>query len=541
MNCSRWHHAARAAIALCAILLCCTLGIAHAKQAAQAKYVILLIGDGMGMAQRNAAELYLAAQKGDTTPGIVKLNMSQLPVQGATTTYSIDSLITDSAAAGTAMACGVKTTNRGLGVDGKNVPVTSIAEMARDKGVKVGIVSTVSLDHATPGAFYAHQPSRKNYYEIGLELAASRMDYFAGGGFLDPAGKKSKLEGEKRNVVDAIRGGGFRYVNDATEFRALKSGKERVVFVNPRLQDEQAMPYAMDAAPGDVSLAEMTRKGLELLDNPKGFFLMVEGGKVDWACHANDAVSSITDVLAFDAAVAEAMQFLRKHPNDTLVIVTGDHETGGMSIGFAGTKYDSYHTRLKHQKISYIAFDEKFAAFRKANPQGKFEDVLPMVKENFGLAVLSDAERVALPKEGDAAGMVLKDYEVAELRAAFDRSMQGGDRKALSEQDYLLYGEYEPFTVTITHLLNQKSGISWTTYSHTGVPVLTSAGGVGAERFGGFYDNTDIFARMAETMGLKAPMKAGDKPAAKADAGGTVTGPIVSQSVGQPAQAVAAN
>lgn len=503
MNCLRRCKTAQLAIVLSIFLLTWATGLAQAGQDQHAKYVILLIGDGMGMAQRNAAELYLAAQKGDATPGIVKLNMSQLPVQGVTTTYSIDSLITDSAAAGTAMACGVKTTNRGLGVDGKNVPVTSVAEMARDNGMKVGIVTSVSLDHATPAAFYAHQPSRKNYYEIGLELAASRMDYFAGGGFLDPTGKKSKMEGVKTNVVDAVRAGGFRYVNNTQDFRALKPGKDRVVFVNPRLQDEQAMTYAMDAARDDVSLAEMTRKGFELLDNPKGFFMMVEGGKVDWACHANDAVSSITDVLAFDAAVAEAMQFMAKHPGETLVIVTGDHETGGMSIGFAGTKYDSYHTRLKHQKISYVAFDEKFSAFRKANPQAKFEDVLPLVKENFGLVVPTGAEAASASGGSDAAGMVLKPFEVDELRAAFDRSMKGGDRSKQSDQDYLLYGEYEPFTITITHLLNQKSGIAWTTYSHTGVPVLTSAGGVGAGRFGGFYDNTDIFTRMAEALGLK--------------------------------------
>ena len=99
------------------------------------------------------------------------------------------------------------------------------------------------------------------------------MDYFAGGGFLDPSGKKSKAEGTKINVLDAVRAGGFDYVNNAEAFRALKPGSGRVVFVNPRLQDEQAMPYAMDAGKGDVSLAEMTRKGLELLDNPKGFFM----------------------------------------------------------------------------------------------------------------------------------------------------------------------------------------------------------------------------------------------------------------------------
>lgn len=496
------------ALVLSVFLLSWTAGLAQAGQVKQAKYVILLIGDGMGMAQRNAAELYLAAQKGATVPGIVKLNMTQLPVQGATTTYSIDSVITDSAAAATAIGCGVKTTNRGLGVDGKNVPVTSVAELARDKGMKVGIVSSVSLDHATPAGFYAHQPSRKNYYEIGLELAGSRMNYFAGGGFLDPTGKKSQMTGTKTNVVDAIRAGGFRYVNDVNEFRSLKPGSERVVFVNPRLQDDQSMTYSMDAGKDDVSLAEMTRKGLELLDNPKGFFLMVEGGKVDWACHANDAVSSITDVLAFDAAVAEAMKFMAKHPDETLVIATGDHETGGMSIGFAGTKYDSYHTRLKHQKTSYVAFDEKFSAFRKANPNAKFEDVLPLVTENFGLTVATGSTAAAATGS-DASGMVLKPFEVEELRTAFERSMKNtGSKSKPSDQDYLLYGEYNPFSVTLTHLLNQKSGIAWTTYAHTGVPVLTSAGGVGAELFAGFYDNTDMFTSMVKVMGLKKSVAA---------------------------------
>lgn len=469
------------------------LGPAEAM-AAKAKYVFLFIGDGMGLPQSNAAEMYKASLAGFDKPGIVKLNFNEFPAQGMTTTYSIDSLITDSAAAGTAMASGVKTTNAGVGVDGLNKPVKTIAEMARDAGYKVGIVSSVSLDHATPAAFYAHQPTRKNYYEIGLELAQSGFDYFAGGGFVDPDGKKSKLQGDKVNVVENAKKAGYTFVNDATGFKALKPGSRKVIFVNPRLQDENAMAYALDNVPGDITLADLTAKGIELLDNKNGFFMMVEGGKIDWACHANDALSSIKDTLAFEEAVAQAIEFYKKHPKDTLIIVTGDHETGGLTLGFASTKYEAYFSRLNGQKVSYVAFDQKFNALLKAATKPSFEQALAMVEQNFGLKAAGDAKDP----------MLLKDYELASLKDAFARALAGEYEKSKSEQEYLLYGGYNPFSVTATHILNQKAGLGWTSYSHTGVPVLTTAIGVGCEKFNGFYDNTDMFLKMTETMGLKS-------------------------------------
>lgn len=468
------------------------LGSAEAM-AAKAKYVFLFIGDGMGLPQSNAAEMYKASLAGFDKPGIVKLNFNEFPAQGMTTTYSIDSLITDSAAAGTAMASGVKTTNAGLGVDGQNKPVKTIAEMARDAGYKVGIVSSVSLDHATPAAFYAHQPTRKNMYEISMELSKSGFDYFAGGGLVDPDGKKSKMQGEKLNAIEAASKAGYVVVNDVTGFKALKPG-HKALFINPRLQDSQAMAYAMDNAPGDVTLADLTAKGIELLDNKKGFFMMVEGGKIDWACHANDALASIKDTLAFEDAVTQAIAFYKKHPKDTLIIVTGDHETGGLTLGFAGTKYESYFSRLNGQKISYVAFDEKFESFKKANANPRFEQAMTMVEQDFGLKIAGDVKDP----------MVLKDYELASLKDAFARAMAGDYEKSRNDQEYLLYGGYNPFSVTVTHILNQKAGLGWTSYSHTGVPVLTTAIGAGSERFNGFYDNTDMFLKMTEIMGLKS-------------------------------------
>lgn len=488
------------------------LSLAQSALAAEAKYVFLFIGDGMSVSQASAAEMYKAALKGEAKAGVEKLNFSAFPAQGMTTTYSSESLITDSAAAGTAIACGVKTYNAGVGVDVDGKPVPTFAEMARDAGMKVGIVSSVSLDHATPAAFYAHQKSRKSYYEIGLELAASNFDYFAGGGFVDPEGKKSKKEGEKTHVVEAIKKAGFAYVNDKGAFESMKPGAKAVV-VNPRLQDDQAMPYAIDTREGDITLADLTAKGIEVLENPKGFFMMVESGKIDWACHANDAMAAIGDTLAFEDAVAKAMEFAAKHPSETLVVVTGDHETGGLSLGFSGTKYSTYFSNLQQQKVSYVAFDEEFAAWRSANPAAPFEKVVGLVEERFGLKVPTDAELAEMAKAAESSDyaksvgskydMHLKGFELEDLKAAYARSM-AADKDEAQGRDYLLYGSYEPFTVTLTHLLNQKAGLAWTSYSHTGVPVLTSAMGVGAASFSGFYDNTDMFTKFVEAMGLTA-------------------------------------
>ena len=196
------------------------------------------------------------------------------------------------------------------------------------------------------------------------------------------------------------------------------------------------MPYDRTDA-GAALLAEFTRKGIELLDNPNGFFMMVEGGKIDWACHANDAAATILDTFAFDAAVMEALSFAEKHPDETLIVVVGDHETGGMSIGFAGTQYETFFEKIAHQKESYESFDKKIAAFRKGEEK-TFEKMVPMIEESFGLRTATAEERKALEekaKAGDdaariALSMTLTDLELGELRHAFEESMLRRRRSA---------------------------------------------------------------------------------------------------------------
>lgn len=459
-------------------------------QAAAPKYVFLFIGDGMGMPQRAAAEMY---QSGDPNAPSLLL-MDEFPVQGITTTYAKDRFITDSAAAATAMSAGVKTNVNYIAMDAELNPVETVAEKAKKQGMKVAIISSVSIDHATPAAFYAHQPHRGMYHEIDIELANSEFDFFGGGGIKDPEGKKSKAP--QGNAYDIAKSNGFTIVSDKTDFVNLKPGVGKVFAYNEWLQDSDALPYAIDTREEDITIAEFTQKAIELLDNDKGFFMMIEGGKIDWAAHANDAVATIKDTIAFDEAIQAAYDFYEAHPEDTLIVVSGDHECGGLTLGFAGTQYETAFDILSGQKVSFQAFSADILKTYKEENAGNvnFADVLPMIEEYFGLKV-----------EGEGP-LVLEGYELDDLEEAFIKSVAGVTLKAAT--DYLLYGGYDPLTVQITHILNQKAGLAWTSYSHTGVPVSTSAVGTGADMFGGFYDNTDIAKKLMDVMGVEAKMAA---------------------------------
>ena len=375
--------------------------------------------------------------------------------------------------------------------------------------MKVGIVSSVSIDHATPACFYAHQPSRKNYYEIACELATSDFDYFGGGGFLQPQGK----EKDQLDILEIARENGFTVVTTRDEILSLTGEQGKVIAINPSLDEEKAFPYAIDRKQDSLSLADFTRKGIELLDNPDGFFFMVEGGKIDWAAHANDAKIVITDILALQEAVNEAILFAQTHPEDTLIVITADHETGGMSIGYAGTKYSTALHRLALQKISYQAVDQYLEELRKTYPERRVQlpEIMNFITENFGLTLLSDADLEKLKKqveEGDKTAiekfaLSLTPNEIQSLSEALLLSLQDAKERPQDNQNYLLYGGYEPLSMTLTRILDQKAGIGWTTYSHTGIPVLVYAQGVGQELFAGYYDNTDLFTKFTIVMGLE--------------------------------------
>jgi len=473
-----------------------------------AKYVFYFIGDGMGLTQINSAEVYLGSTSKTTSSQPTKLNFSQFSAQGMSTTYAADSFIPDSASAGTALSTGYKTNDGVINMDpAKKVKYKSIAEMAKEKGMKVGVVSSVSIDHATPAVFYAHQPSRNNYYEIGLELAQSNFDYFGGGGFLTPKGK----DGQQPDVLEIAQKNGYKIFNTKESIEQLNAQSGKVIATSPVLDSAKALTFDINRK-GDLSLADFTRKGIEVLDNEKGFFMMVEGGKIDWAGHANDAAANIKDTLAFKDSVEEAIKFYNKHPKDTSIIVTADHETGGMTIGFAGTKYQTFFDKISNQKISYDEFTLKVADYKKTHTTetAKLEDLLPIVKSDFGLTTLEPKAKedlVTKAKSGDkdaekTLGMVLEDSDINSLKQAFASSMKDAKERPTDQQTYLLYGGYDPFTMVLTHIMNNKAGIGWTTYSHTGVPVPVYAKGTGEDLFKGYYDDTDIPKKIMSILGI---------------------------------------
>ena len=352
--------------------------------------------------------------------------------------------------------------------------------------MKVGIISSVNLNHATPAAFYAHQASRSSYYEIGLELIDSGFEYFGGGALLKPTGS----EGDQEDLYELAAQAGYTVVK--TQAEAEKISKGPVIIIDEHLADSDAMAYELDRSDDMWALADYVEKGIEVLDNEKGFFMMCEGGKIDWACHANDAASTIHDTVAMADAVQVAIDFAAEHPEETLILVTGDHETGGLTIGFAGTDYDTYLTLLQEQEISYAKYDSDYVSAYKEN-KTPFEEVLADIEDLFGLK--------AKGEEGDK--LVLTEYETGLLKAAYEKSVNGTAASDYEQEEYVLYGTYEPLTVTITHILNNKSGVSFTSYSHTGLPVAVLAHGLNAEVFNGYYDNTDIYNKLADMLEVK--------------------------------------
>lgn len=459
------------------------------------KYIFLFIGDGMSYPQVQSAAYYLGAKTSNGGVETKELSFMNFPTVGSAQTFDSTSFCPDSASTATSISTGNKTYSGVINMDTtKTVKFETIAEKLKAQlDYKIGVLTTVNLNHATPAAFYAHQASRNNYYEIGQELIASGFDYFAGGGLLNPTGKNKDFP----NLYDVAEEAGYTVTTTQSEIEAVTEKTGKVIAIDENLADSDSMAYEMDAQDGQWLLADYVEKGIEVLDNDNGFFMMVEGGKVDWACHANDAAASINDTIALDKAVQVAYKFYKEHPADTLILVTGDHETGGLTIGFSGTNYDTYLKNLENQTISFAKFDIDYVSEYKKN-RTPFSQVLVDIKNNFGLVTADDAAAAA------DSTLVLTEYELEKLEEAYERTLEIGksSQKMMTQEEYVLYGTYEPLSVTITHILNNKSGIAFTSYSHTGLPVPVFAIGNGSSLFEGYYDNTDIFNKLSALTGV---------------------------------------
>ena len=314
------------AAALTSMLSSCTTNCNSENETA--KYVFLFIGDGMGLAHAAATESYLS-YKADTVGG-AHLTFTQFPNIALTTTYSANRAITCSAAGGTAIACGAKTNNEMIGVDPDGNALKSVAYELKEKGYNVGIMTNNPVNHATPACFYANSESRYSYYDICRQLAESGFDYFAGSGFYQFRGK----DGDQPSVQGYIEEQGYTVCYGTEEFNARDKEAEKVIFIQESGREADHEYYVSDGEEEcDIKISKMLEMGLEVLGDEEPFFIMCEGGNIDWAGHSNKTMAMVMEVLDFNAAIDKAMEFYNEHKDETLIVVTADHETGGLSIG----------------------------------------------------------------------------------------------------------------------------------------------------------------------------------------------------------------
>ena len=454
------------------ILLLCTLYIVTSSLFAEVKYVFYFIGDGMGSNQVLASEMYYSALQGQPL-GRVQTLMTTFPFSGNASTYSASNGITDSAAAGTCLATGSKTTNGTLGLDPDGKRLTTIAEELKEQGWGVGIMTTVAIDHATPAAFYAHVVKRNEYYKIGKQLCSSGFDFFGGAGFHYPQGKHDDKSG---NLYHMAQKAGYTVAHgyeEAQEIINQKSMDQKLILVQPcdtGMHHGSNLPYAIDRKEGDLTLAQIVSTAIPFLEaRHDRFFMMVEGGMIDYACHGDDAATAIGEVWDMDEAMKVAYAFYQQHPDETLILVTADHETGGLALG--NSDYTLHLDMLRHQKCSAWILSDLFTRLFKQNDKPTWEQVQAIYREQLGFW---DGVEISEDEEED-----LEDLYEAVL-------------KHQTKDTETMYKTINKLGEAGIALLNKKAHIGWTTGAHTAHTVPVFAIGAGAQMFSGWHDNTEI-------------------------------------------------
>jgi alkaline phosphatase len=293
-----------------------------------AKYIFYFIGDGMGNTHVALTESYLSYKAGKENGE--RLSFTQFPYLALAETWPIGGHITCSSASGTALACGIKTTNNSLGVDPDGNEGTSIAVELHNQGYNVGIMSSVPVNHATPASFFAHNEYRGNYYEISQDMIDDGFEFFGGAGLYDIRGKKGDLP----STLDFLEENGYAVCYGKSTFTESQPNSEKVVYLQPSSQETGPEYYVREGdKEGDIQLSEMLGLCIDHLGDEEPFIIVCEEGRIDWSAHGNKTMSMVHDVLSLNETVKKALEFYYAHPDETLIVVTADHETGGPAIG----------------------------------------------------------------------------------------------------------------------------------------------------------------------------------------------------------------
>jgi alkaline phosphatase len=436
-------------------------GAAEAAQASTtnpaSKNLIVLIGDGMGPAQVSAARIYSKNKLNQP-----KLNLDSHYVGQATTFADrgedggvvVSGEVTDSASAGTAFATGNKTYNAGISVSNEDVskPFASIIEAAELEGKSTGLVTTARITHATPAVYASHVRSRDNENAIASQYLTSGVDVLLGGGKSNFVSKEEKGKRTDKSIIPDFEQAGYKVVYDKQGLDSLsaKDGKILGLFNNSHVD------YVLDRTAEDPNLADMTAKALESLStNSNGFTVMIEGGRIDHASHANDFASTIQEVLDFDAAVKVALDFAKKDGN-TSVVITADHETGGLSL-----------SRDNIYELNVADWDKQKISSEKIGPM------------------------LAKAKSTDEVKAIVNQYTGY-------NDLTEDEAKYIMEGDGSSYKQEGAFNAVMA----KRYMIGWSGHGHSAVDVGVWAYGPVAEHVKGVIDNTDIAINSAKIIGV---------------------------------------
>lgn len=453
---------------LFAILLCC---LAISATAATPKYVFYFIGDGMGPGQTMTTANYYRMALGDTAG----LPMMSLPVNSYVTTHSYSSPVTDSAAAGTALSTGHKTRNGMIGMSADTTVVYSVAKKFHDAGYGVGIITTTAADDATPSSFYAHVPNRNMFYEIGRQAGESGYEVIGGASLRG-------TNGGNNDLMSYIESCGVEVVKGIEAMR--KSDSRRVLLLPDVYVDNNDIGYAVDSIAGALTLEQMTSATIDHLmkHTPEGFFIMAEGGSIDHACHSNDGGTAIRETIAFNEAISRAIDFYKERPDETLIVITADHETGGMTVGNGHTGYNYYPQYLVPQKASKSSFSRYCDKLTHDKTPITWEEMKQVLTDTFGF------------------------YTVVPISDGDDKRLQQAFRKAFiegsDERTESLYSNIGSFSNEVFDMLNRIAGVGWISGSHSGNYVPLFAIGVGSELFMGQNDNTRVPVKILKAAQL---------------------------------------
>ncbi|MGR5236662.1 alkaline phosphatase [Vibrio alfacsensis] len=419
------------------ISACIFAGFAHADDAPQ--NIIYMIGDGMGPAFTTAYRYY---QDNPETKEIEPTVYDSILMGMAKTYPDDDTFVTDSAASATALSSGIKSYNGAIAVDSEKKPVKTMLEMAKAQGMTTGLVATSQINHATPASFAAHNESRRNYDDIADDYLDNKIngqlpvDLLLGGGV-------RYFEREDRKLTEEFERQGYQYITDFDALPSLQTLPALGLFA------DKAFPFALDENPNRLEV--MTNKALSLLQRTdNGFFVMIEGSQIDWCGHANDIACAMAEMDDFAKSIALAKAYVDAHP-DTLLVVTADHSTGGLTIGADG----QYRWNT---------------------------DVIKGVRQTAWPLAMSLAKATDIKQAwSESVDWALSDEQYQQLK----------DAKQSEEPAKALYRE-------VKDVINKQSYTGWTTKGHTAVDVQVFAYGKSAQAFAGSQNNTDIANKMIE-------------------------------------------